>query len=183
MKPTDDHSIRTAVRDHYESVVKESEAKKSQVNCCAPSCCGADEASSKMGYSPERDFERAPRCRSRTWLRQSPSHRFTEARRNCPRSRRRCGLRLFSGGRLAISDAVALKPVPETLAESVGAHASCISGATELGRLEAMLTAAGFSGIQITVNERGREFIRDWLPDSGAEEFVASAVIQATKNV
>ena len=53
MKPTDDHSIRTAVRGHYESVVKESEAKKSQVNCCAPSCCGADEASSKMGYSPE----------------------------------------------------------------------------------------------------------------------------------
>src|SRR5499427_1949854 len=63
---------------------------------------------------------------------------------------------LKSGGRLAISDAVALKPVPETLAESVGAHASCISGATELGRLEAMLTAAGFSGIQITVmNEAG----------------------------
>jgi arsenite methyltransferase len=46
-----------------------------------------------------------------------------------------------------------------------------------------MLTAAGFSGIQITVNERSREFIRDWLPDSGAEEFVASAVIKATKNV
>ena len=90
---------------------------------------------------------------------------------------------LKSGGRLEISDAVALKPVPETLAESVGAHASCISGATELGRLEAMLTAPGFSGIQITVNERSREFIRDWLPDSGAEEFVASAVIQATKNV
>jgi SAM-dependent methyltransferase len=264
MKPTDDHSIRTAVRGHYESVVKESEAKKSQVNCCAPSCCGADEASSKMGYSPEEissvrqganlglgcgnpqaiaslkpgetvlDLGAGAGFDSFLAARQvEPSGKvigvdMTPAMLEKARSNAiKAGLNnvefrlgeighlpvadasidviisncvinlspdkpavfaeafrvLKSGGRLAISDAVALKPVPETLSESVGAHASCISGATELGRLEAMLTAAGFSGIQITVNERSREFIRDWLPDSGAEEFVASAVIQATKNV
>ena len=39
----------------------------------------------------------------------------------------------------------------------------------------------GFSDIEITVNERSRDFIRDWLPGSGAESYVASATIQATK--
>jgi ubiquinone/menaquinone biosynthesis C-methylase UbiE len=88
---------------------------------------------------------------------------------------------LKPGGRLAISDVVTLKPLPEALNRSVAAHACCISGATELGRLEAMLTASGFSDIHISVNEGSREFIRDWLPGSGAEEFVASATIQAVK--
>jgi SAM-dependent methyltransferase len=91
---------------------------------------------------------------------------------------------LKSGGRLAISDVVALKPLPDTLAKSVGAHSCCISGAPELGDLEeAMLTASGFSDIHISINEQSYEFIRDWLPGSGAEEFVASAIIQGTKNV
>ena len=44
-----------------------------------------------------------------------------------------------------------------------------------------MLVASGFSDIRITMNEQSHEFIRDWLPDSGAEEFVASATIQAMK--
>ncbi len=88
---------------------------------------------------------------------------------------------LKTGGRLAISDVVTLKPLPEALARSVAAHACCISGATELGRLETMLNASGFSDVHINVNEGSREFIRDWLPGSGAEEFVASATIQAVK--
>ena len=90
---------------------------------------------------------------------------------------------LKPGGRLAISDVVALEPLPDTLAKSVTAHACCISGAPELGDLEAMLTASGFSDIRISINEKSYEFIRDWLPGSGAEEFVASAIIQGTKNV
>ena len=87
---------------------------------------------------------------------------------------------LKPGGRLAISDVIALKPLPETLASSA-AHACCISGAPELRELESMLTASGFSDIRVTINEKSYEFIRDWLPDSGAEEFVASAIIQADK--
>ena len=39
---------------------------------------------------------------------------------------------LKPGGRLAISDVVAIKPLPDTLAKSVAAHACCISGAPEL---------------------------------------------------
>jgi arsenite methyltransferase len=47
--------------------------------------------------------------------------------------------------------------------------------------LKEMLDASCFSDIRITVNEQSREFIRDWLPGSGAESCVASASIKATK--
>lgn len=68
------------------------------------------------------------------------------------------------------------------LQKSVAAYACCISGAPEIKSLEVMLGSSGFSDIRITINEQSHEFIRDWLPDSGAEEYVASATIQASKN-
>lgn len=89
---------------------------------------------------------------------------------------------LKPGGRLAISDVVAVKPLPDNLAKSVAAYACCISGAPEIESLEAMLSSSGFSEIRININEQSYEFIRDWLPGSGAEEYVVSATIQATKN-
>jgi arsenite methyltransferase len=88
---------------------------------------------------------------------------------------------LKSGGRLAVSDVVATAPLPEALASSVAAHAGCIAGAADMGTLNTMLAESGFSDIRITVNEQSREFIRDWLAGSGAEAYVASATIQATK--
>ena len=88
---------------------------------------------------------------------------------------------LKPGGRIAVSDVVATKPLPDALARSVAAHAGCIAGAADIETLKAMLAASGFTGIRITVNEQSREFIRDWLPGSGAESYVASAMIEATK--
>jgi arsenite methyltransferase len=88
---------------------------------------------------------------------------------------------LKRGGRLAISDVVALEALPEALARSVAAHAGCIAGATDAANLQTMLTEAGFSEIRIDINEQSREFIHDWLPGSGAESYVASATIQAVK--
>jgi arsenite methyltransferase len=88
---------------------------------------------------------------------------------------------LKAGGRLAISDVVATARLPEALANSVAAHAGSIAGAADIGTLNTMLAASGFSDIRITVNEQSREFIRDWLAGSGAEAYVASATIQATK--
>jgi arsenite methyltransferase len=88
---------------------------------------------------------------------------------------------LKSGGRLAISDVVATKPLPDTLAKSVAAHSCCISGATELETLKSLLAASGFLDIRIAINEQSREFIRDWLSGSGAEQYIASATVQAAK--
>jgi SAM-dependent methyltransferase len=88
---------------------------------------------------------------------------------------------LKAGGRLAISDVVATKPLPVALATSIVAHAGCVAGAADLETLKAMLAESGFADIRIEINEQSREFIRDWLPGSGAESYVASAKIQATK--
>jgi arsenite methyltransferase len=88
---------------------------------------------------------------------------------------------LKPGGRLAVSDVVATAKLPEALANSLAAHAGCIAGAVDVADLKAMLAGAGFSAVRIAVNEQSRDFIRDWLPGSGAEAYVASAAIEATK--
>lgn len=44
-----------------------------------------------------------------------------------------------------------------------------------------MLVAAGFVDIAITVKENAAEIIKGWMPGSGAEKFVTSAYITATK--
>lgn len=44
-----------------------------------------------------------------------------------------------------------------------------------------MLKDAGFTDIKIQVKENAAEFIKDWMPGSGAEEFVSSAYVTAFK--
>jgi len=88
---------------------------------------------------------------------------------------------LKPGGRLAISDVVAIKPMPPALANDVQALAGCISGAASPETIEGLLRAAGFGEVAVVVNEASRAFIKDWLPGSGAEDYVASATIEAIK--
>jgi len=90
---------------------------------------------------------------------------------------------LKPGGRLAISDVVAKTAMPEALSKSVAALAGCIAGAALIDDLKSMLAASGFSQVRITTNDESREFIRDWLPGSGAEDYVVSAIIQAVKEI
>ena len=47
--------------------------------------------------------------------------------------------------------------------------------------IRAMLQNAGFEDIQITVKENGRDIVKDWIPGSGAENYVTSAYVTATK--
>ena len=44
-----------------------------------------------------------------------------------------------------------------------------------------MLQNAGFEDIKITVKENGRDIVKDWIPGSGAENYVTSAYVTATK--
>lgn len=88
---------------------------------------------------------------------------------------------LRPGGRLAISDVVATAEMPEALARDVAALTGCVAGAARVDTLREILRSAGFEKIRIDVKEESRAFIRDWMPGSGAESFVASASIEATK--
>ncbi len=88
---------------------------------------------------------------------------------------------LKPGGRLAISDVVALRAMPDALRANAGALVACVSGAAEVGVVQDLLTAAGFGCVQVNVNEASREFIREWVPGSSVEDYVASATIQAVK--
>jgi arsenite methyltransferase len=88
---------------------------------------------------------------------------------------------LKPGGRLAISDVVALRAIPAALAGDLAAFTGCVSGAAPVDTLERLLEEAGFATIRVQVNEQSRAFIRDWMPGSGAEEYIASASIEAVK--
>jgi SAM-dependent methyltransferase len=88
---------------------------------------------------------------------------------------------LKPGGRLAIADVVAVAELPDELVDDVAALTGCIAGATSVQALETFLHEAGFAGVRVTVKPESRSFIREWMPGSGIENYVASAIIEATK--
>ena len=88
---------------------------------------------------------------------------------------------LKPGGRIAVSDIVALQPIPGWLIADFAAYTGCVAGAASISELKTMLTAAGFEQIRIETKESSREFINDWLPGKRAGDYVASANITAIK--
>lgn len=88
---------------------------------------------------------------------------------------------LKPAGRLAISDVVATVELPEEMRNDEKLYAGCMGGASLIEDIEAMLSNAGFESINITPKDESREFIRDWAPGSGIENYVLSAYIEAVK--
>ena len=90
---------------------------------------------------------------------------------------------LKPGGRLAVSDILAQKPLPEDIQKDLSLVSACIGGAATIEDTQKMLKAAGFENISITPKKISQELIDEVLPGSLDGEYVVSAYIQAQKPV
>ena len=88
---------------------------------------------------------------------------------------------LKPGGRLAISDVVATVELPEEMRRDEQLIAGCMGNASLIENLEQMIAEAGFEQVRIAPKDESREFIRDWAPGRGVEDYVVSATIEAVK--
>lgn len=88
---------------------------------------------------------------------------------------------LKPGGRLAISDVVALQPLPTSLQKRMDLVAGCIGGAERVESIREHLEKTGFEDVEITINTKSAEVISTWFPETGAEHYVSSATIEARK--
>ncbi len=88
---------------------------------------------------------------------------------------------LRSGGRLAISDVVAVRPLPASMRNDSGVLCGCVGGAALVADIEQMLRDAGFSEVKVEVKTDSAAVISGWQHGAGYEDFVRSALITAVK--
>lgn len=88
---------------------------------------------------------------------------------------------LAPGGRLAISDMVAIGDLPTAIADDPTAYTGCIAGAAPVNELERMIAEAGFEQVKVTVKAHSHDLVEEWSPGTGAANVVASALIEATR--
>ena len=88
---------------------------------------------------------------------------------------------LKNGGRLAISDVVASVELPQEIRDDLQLYSGCMAGASHINELEQILADSGFTDIRIAPKDESKDFIKDWAPGRGVEEFVISATIEAVK--
>lgn len=86
---------------------------------------------------------------------------------------------LRAGGRLAISDVVAVQDMPPALLRSVEAMTGCVAGSAKVSELQAWLRDAGFEDVKIVPKPDSGAIIAQCMP--GAEPYVASATIEGRK--
>ena len=88
---------------------------------------------------------------------------------------------LRPGGRLAISDVVALAPLPQDLRDDLALWAGCAAGALAVDELEAILARAGFGQVRVEADPASRAMINLWAPGKELGRWLASARITAVK--
>jgi len=92
---------------------------------------------------------------------------------------------LKPGGRLAISDIVALAPLPEEIQQNLALVSACVGGAATIDDTRDMLEKAGFVNIKITPKDESRKLISEWTAgdSKNAGDYIVSAYINAAKPI
>jgi len=90
---------------------------------------------------------------------------------------------LKPGGRLAISDIIAIAPLPEEIQQNLALVSACVGGAATIDDTRDMIARAGFENIKITAKDESRKLISEWTAgdSKNAGDYVVSAYIEATK--
>jgi arsenite methyltransferase len=88
---------------------------------------------------------------------------------------------LRPGGRLAISDVVALRPVPEEVRRDLALYTGCVAGAATIAETEALLRQAGFVDIQVKLDAAASAAMADMTPGHDLRSLAASASIEARR--
>jgi len=88
---------------------------------------------------------------------------------------------LKPGGRLAISDVVAIRALSLSLRRDMDKYAGCVAGAMPVRALIRLLKKVGFVNVRVGIKPGSESFIRDWFPGSGVERYVRSAHVLGIK--
>jgi len=90
---------------------------------------------------------------------------------------------LKPGGRLAISDTIALTELPEEIKNDLDLYSACFAGAMEYKKLERLLETIGFSKISIDFADKGFDITQSWALSHNPKDYIRSAAISAWKIV
>jgi ubiquinone/menaquinone biosynthesis C-methylase UbiE len=92
---------------------------------------------------------------------------------------------LKPGVRLAISDIIAIAPLPEEIQQNLALVSACVGGAATIADTREMLAQAGFENIKTTAKDESRKLISEWTAgdSKNAGDYVVSAYIEATKPI
>ncbi|MEJ9212455.1 arsenite methyltransferase [Bacillus smithii] len=89
---------------------------------------------------------------------------------------------LKPGGRLVISDVVAMEELPKEIKNNTDdLYSCCVSGASSIDELESILQQSGFVQIAIEPKDELKEFIKEWVTSADITDYIVSAIIKATK--
>lgn len=88
---------------------------------------------------------------------------------------------LKPGGRLAVSDIVAVAELPEAVRQDLVLYTGCMAGASLVSAVEAMLQECGFGEIRVIPKDESKGLIRDWIPGTDLGDYLVSANIEAVK--
>ena len=88
---------------------------------------------------------------------------------------------LKPGGRLAISDIVAIAELPPEVRADEKLFTGCVAGAETIADQEAWLAEVGFERIRIRPKNFSGKLLKEWAPGSKLGEWVVSATIEAIK--